>query len=314
MNASASGQAAMTDGVDRAARIAALRYDYAAREKETVSSCNLCGSSHQVEVARLDRYGYPTTLRICGRCGLGFISPRLTEREYAHFYGSVYRPLVSAYHGRTIDATTLQVEQREYGRGIVEFLRHSLSAAPSSVIDIGGSTGVVAGTISDAFGSRATVLDPAPDELAVAEAAGIETIAGFAEEYDPGTRTWDLALLCQTIDHLLDVSLTLASIRRMMAPGGHAYIDIVDLNFMLRRCGEIEGVVKVDHPYYLTRDTARAYFDKAGLNVATERLSEDGHWGFLLRSGESSDPNWLALGSAADRLLRDIWLRRASTG
>ena len=49
------------------------------------------------------------------------------------------------------------------------------------------------------------MLDPAPDELEVAAAAGMETIAGFAEDFDPGERRWDLVLLCQTIDHLLDV-------------------------------------------------------------------------------------------------------------
>ena len=82
---------------------------------------------------------------MCTRCGLGYLSPRLTAGEYGAFYESVYRPLVSAYHGRRIDAETVQVEQRDYGAELVEFLRETLPAAPASVLDVGGSTGIVAG-------------------------------------------------------------------------------------------------------------------------------------------------------------------------
>ena len=196
----------------RVERIAEVGYDYAARETEPVEACNLCGSTDLAELARRDRYGYPASLWMCRRCGLGFLSPRLTAAEYGAFYEDVYRPLVSAFHGRRIDAETVQDDQRAYAAELVEFLRANLPAAPASVLDVGGSTGIVAGAVRDAFGAEATVLDPAPDELAVAAAAGMETIAGFAEDFDPGGRRWDLVLLCQTIDHLLDVS-------------GHARVD-----------------------------------------------------------------------------------------
>lgn len=297
---------------ERAQRIGELGYDVAAREREAVTLCNLCGSTHHVEVSRVDRYGYPQPLRVCARCGLGFLSPRLTAAEYADFYERVYRPLVSAYHGRLIDAETVQDEQREYAVEVVEFLRESLPSPPATVLDVGGSTGIVAGAVRDAFGSAATVLDPAPDELAVAEAAGMETIAGFAEDVDYGGRTFDLVLLCQTIDHLLDVGATLAAIRRALAPGGHAFVDVLDVGFMTRRRGSIEGAVKVDHPYYLTRATALAYFRQAGLEPAAERMSHDGHWGFLLAPVEPAEPDWDELDAARAAFLDEAWRLRAT--
>lgn len=298
-------------GAERASRIAALDYDYAAREKRDVASCNLCGSRVHVRASREDRYGYPAVLRLCRRCGLGFLSPRLTEEEYGGFYRGVYRPLVSAFHGRLIDAKTVQQEQRTYGAELVSFLQDSMHRAPSSLLDVGGSTGVVASVVSRAFGCPATVLDPAPDELAVAEAEGMETIAGFAERYDPSGRTWDLVLLCQTIDHLLDVAATLRVVAAMVNAGGHAFIDILDLEFALRRAGRIEGAVKIDHPFYLTAATARGFFALAGLDVMAERMSGDGHWGFLLGKGEPREPAWAELHVTADRLLREIWKLRA---
>jgi len=186
----------VTASDERAVRIASVGFDYAAREHEPVALCNLCGSSEHVELAHRDRYGYPASLLACVRCGLGFLSPRLTVAEYAAFYGHVYRPLVSAYHGRRIDAETVQVDQRLYAAELVGFLRKALRAPPASVLDVGGSTGVVAAAVRDAFGAEATVLDPASDELEVARAAGLETVAGFGEDFDPGAQRWELVLLC----------------------------------------------------------------------------------------------------------------------
>ncbi len=307
-----------TDGSDsengstRSARIAALGYDYEAQPKERVAACNLCGpEGRPVEVSRRDRYGYPATLVVCGRCGLGYLSPRLGPAGYERFYASVYRPLVSAYHGRVIDAETVQGDQRAYGAELAAFLAPQLQPAPATILDVGGSTGVVAAELATALGGRATVLDPAPDELAVARAAGLETVAGFAEDFDPGGRRWDLVALCQTIDHLLDVRATLVAMRRMTAPGGRAFVDILDVGFVLGRAGAIEGAVKIDHPFYLTRPTAVALFDVAGFAVVGERWSPDGHRGFVLAPGPVAEPDWPGLQARAGELLAEIWARRA---
>jgi hypothetical protein len=289
----------------RQRRIESVAYDYAAATKEPVPECNLCGSSDTIELARRDRYGFAAGLRLCARCGLGFLSPRLTRNAYARFYESFYRPIVSAYHGRTIDSNTVQVEQRTYAAELLGYVRPLLDPAPRSIIDVGGSTGVVGGSLGEAFSAKVTVLDPAPEELAVAESNGMETIRGFVEDFEPRGRTWDLVLLCQTVDHLLDVHAALAAIAAMIAPGGRAFVDALDVALAVRRCGSIEGAVKVDHPYYLTRDTARAYFDKVGLTVESERLSDDGHWGFVLSAGKARGPDWTGLARARDRLLEE---------
>lgn len=292
-------------------RVAAVGYDYAARPKETVEACNLCGCTVHVETAHRDRYGFPAILNICSRCGLGFLSPRLTAEEYADFYAGTYRALVTAYHGYEIDPESRQAEQRGYAVGVVDFLERGLPARPRTLMDIGGSTGAVALEASDRLGSTATVLDPAADELAIAEDSGLETVPGFAEDYDPQGRTWDLVLLCQTIDHLLDVRATLEAMRTMTADGGHLYVDIVDPLFSMRRKGHIEDAVKIDHPYYLVRETARAYFDVCGMEVIGERMVDHSELGFLLRPAEPRDPDWTALTARADRMLEEIWTRRA---
>jgi SAM-dependent methyltransferase len=296
----------------RATRIAALGFDPTTLATERVAACNLCGSERHVEVARRDRYGYPTRSVVCSRCGLGFLSPRPSADAYGRFYESVYRPLVSAYHGRRIDAQTVQEEQRGYAADLVGFLSLTLPTAPRTVLDVGGSTGVVAEAMRAAFGAAATVLDPAPDELAVAAAAGMETIAGFVETVDLGGRRFDLVLVCQTIDHLLDPAATLAAVRSWLSPNGCAFVDVVDVRCVSLRHGSIEEAIKVDHPYYLTRETAIAYFDRAGLEVLAETLSDNGHWGFVLAPSAPREPDWKALRLTADEYLRELVKLRAT--
>lgn len=303
----------METRTERKRRIAALSWDYRAAAKEPVRECNLCESTVQVEVSRVDRYGYPARFLLCRECGLGYLSPRLTASAYADFYGSVYRPLVSAYHGRRIDAETVQEDQIGYARELADFIAPLVPSPPRTVLDVGGSTGVVARAFVDAFGSEATVLDPSADELAVAEAQGMDTVQGFAEEYQPGERAWDLVLLCQTIDHLLDIRATLAALRRMTAAGGHAFVDVLDFGFMLHKTRSAERAVKVDHPFYLTRTTAGAFFAAAGYAIAAERLSDDGHWGFLLRSAEPVALERPGLAKHAEDLLASVWSLRAAS-
>jgi SAM-dependent methyltransferase len=288
-------------------RITALGYDYGAQTKVRPPACNLCGArGHALEVAARDRYGYPATFVVCRCCGLGYLCPRLSATQYAHFYSEIYRPLVSAYHDRRIDAETLQHEQRGYAVDLGAFLLPLLPSSPRTILDVGGSTGVVARVLAAHLNAHATVLDPSPDELAVARAAGMETVAGLVEDFNPGERRWDLVLLCQTIDHLLDVRGTLAALRHMTAAGGHAFVDIVDLDVLLRRTGCIERVIKIDHPYYLTRSTAVAFFALAGFTIVAERLSDDGHRGFVLVPGPCAEPDWPALKVTAARFLCSV--------
>jgi SAM-dependent methyltransferase len=297
---------------DRSARIAGVGYDPAAEAREPVGHCNLCGSTRLVEVSRQDRYGYAQPLSVCTACGLGFLNPRPTAERYAAFYRDTYRPLVSAYHGRLIDAETVQAEQRDYAAELVAWLGTALPSRPTTVLDVGGSTGVVAAAFVEGFGAHATVLDPAPDELAVARAAGMEVIEGFAEDHRPEQGRFDLILLCQTIDHLLDVRATLDALRGAVADGGHFVVDVLDARFVLERRGAIEGVAKVDHPFYLTRTTGRAFLEVSGFEVVAERLSADGHHAFLARPGEPVAPDARALAAHAEALVEAIWLKRAA--
>jgi 2-polyprenyl-3-methyl-5-hydroxy-6-metoxy-1,4-benzoquinol methylase len=260
----------------RRARIAALGYDYAAQPREVVEQCNLCGGSSFVVLTHADRYEYPATAQACAACGLVFLNPRMTAQAYGRFYDGIYRPLVSAFHGRLIDAQTIQAEQREYAVDRAAFVRPFVEGRGyRTLLDIGGSTGIVAHHFAGEFGLAGTLIDPAPLEVAQASRLGLETITGLVEEHDFGTRRYDVVLICQTVDHLLDVAGTLRRVRELLSPGGLLMIDIVDFRAAYLRNWSIEAAVKIDHPYYLTESTMTAYLTAAGFAVLRSDYAAD---------------------------------------
>ena len=268
----------MTSTPDRSrdARIAALGYDYAKQPLQVRSACHLCGGERFVTVTHRDRYGYPAPADGCLRCGLVFLNPVMTAAAYAEFYGDVYRPLVSAYHGRLINAETIQGEQREYAMVRAELLApHLEDRGAKTLLDVGGSTGVVAHHLKERFGLNATVIDPAPLEIEVARKLGLRTLTRFVEECDPGEQQYDLITLCQTVDHLLDVSLSLRKIRSLLGKGGLFFVDIVDFRAAYRRNGSVQEAIKIDHPFYLTEETALAFLRRSGFDVLAVDYAAD---------------------------------------
>jgi SAM-dependent methyltransferase len=285
---------------DRAARLSALKYDYAVQDKQFIDTCNLCGSSRWTVIVRKDRYGYPAEATACSHCGLTVLYPRMSAHGYQAFYEGVYRPLVSAYHGRLIDARTIQAEQRVYAADLAAFVAPYLQPLQGrTMLDIGGSTGVVAAHFARTFRLKASLIDPAPAEIAEAAAAGVETIRGFVEDWNPAGRRFALVGMFQTIDHLLDVRATLDKIRGLIEDDGYFIVDIVDFRAAYLRNWSVEAAVKIDHPFSLMQETVEAYLARAGFEPLRKCFSADHlHISYVCRPADAQpdarpDPEWV---------------------
>jgi SAM-dependent methyltransferase len=226
---------------------------------------------------------------------------------YARFYNAVYRPLVSAYHGRTIDARTIQDEQREYATAMEPFIERYLTGRQAvTLLDVGGSTGVVAGHLAQRFSLKATVLDPAADEIAEAHLRGLETITSLVEDWDPGPRRFDLVGMFQTIDHLQDIRATLDKIRAVIDENGTFVVDIVDFRAVYLRNWSVDEAVKIDHPFSLTEETAEAFLARAGFGPVGKMYAADGyHVAYACRPC-APNPRALPSPAAVTRFLREV--------
>jgi SAM-dependent methyltransferase len=292
---------------DRKQRIDALGFDFAAQPRERLDACNLCGSRRFVTLTHRDRYHYPATASACVRCGLVFLNPRMTAAAYGRFYDGIYRPLVSAFHGRLIDAQTIQDEQRAYAEDRAGMIRPFLRGAGlRSMLDIGGSTGVVAGHFAQEFNLTGTLIDPAPLEVEQARAFGLETITGLVEEHEFGSTRFDVVIICQTVDHLLDVDGTLRRVRELLTERGYLFIDIVDFRAAYLRNWSVEDATKIDHPYYLTQNTMEAYLRRAGFGIeAIDYAADHLHVSYLCQLAAPS-PDALPDPAAVRDLFREI--------
>lgn len=259
-----------------------------AEETRTIESCNVCAGRRFVVLSHRDRYGFEMQAHGCRDCGLVFLNPVMTAAAYGRFYEGTYRPLVSAYHGRQIDAASIQPEQRVYADALGRLLAPFVDPdAHRLVLDVGGSTGIVAHALATRFGLRGTVLDPSSLELREAQRLGLDVVPGFVEDFDPGDRRYDVVVMCQTIDHLLDLTGTLRAIRAVMRPGGLFFADIVDLRAAYLRNWSFEAAVKVDHPYYLTEHTMEHLLARTGFEVLRSSYADDHlHVGYVCRPGE----------------------------
>jgi SAM-dependent methyltransferase len=236
-----------------------------------------------------------------------FLNPRMTAEAYGRFYDGIYRPLVSAFHGRLIDARTIQTEQRDYAIERAEFIRPFVArASRKTMLDIGGSTGVVAAHFAKKFGLEGTLIDPAPLEVEQAQRLGLDTITGLVEQHDFGKQRFDVVIICQTVDHLLDVAGTLARVRQLLSANGLLFIDIVDFRAAYLRNWSVEDAVKIDHPYYLTEPTICAYLKSAGFDVLRSDYAADHlHVSYVCRPG-AADRDLMPTASSVDELLREV--------
>lgn len=241
-------------------------------------------------MAQQDRYGIPLRAGICLDSGLIFLVDRLSEEGYAVFYQRFYRPLVSAFIDQTVEPKSIYQQGLRYGQAVYHSIAPWMPTSSSSVptlLDVGGSTGHVAQIFAEKGGFAATVLDPAPDELQVAADHGLDVAEGFLEHYDAGGQQFDLVLLCQTIDHLLDLPSALKRIYDLVKPGGLFFVDIVDFDEICFQNASVEAALHLDHCYYLTQETARWLFMSLGWEIVQLDVTiRNRHIGFLLRRSE----------------------------
>jgi hypothetical protein len=153
------------------ARIVELGFDPATVPYEWISCCDLCGWKVFRTISHVDRYRFAGIYQMCEGCGLIFQNPHPTAEGYTEFDAKWYRPLVSALQGRAEDQRKLQADQRSYAEKLIRFLTpHIEPDRIELAIDLGGSMGIVAKAVQDAFGGRCLVVDLSPDELAEAQA------------------------------------------------------------------------------------------------------------------------------------------------
>lgn len=250
-------------------------FDYESLAVEYITCCNLCGWQSWDIIALEDRYGLPVRSLMCMYCGLIQTSPRMSAESYAEFYGSgTYRGIASAFFDEPIDAK-IPKSQVDYANTLIQTFGGQLEERRGGMmLDIGGSMGGISAPLAETYGLRTTLLEPSIGESDQVP-DGISVESGMIETWDACGRTFDVVLLIQTIDHLMDAAGTLAKIRTLLSPGGLFIVDVVDVRGIAYGNGCVISALKIDHCYGLTQHTAKAYLQRAGLMPIQTYGSDD---------------------------------------
>lgn len=250
-------------------------FDWGTCPKEPAGPCDLCGREGNRSHSERDRYGYEVRVVRCRGCGLVYFDPRMTAAAARVFYGGPYRRLVSAWRGYEVTPDSMREEQERYAAALLPILEPHLTPSHYLLLDVGGSTGVVAHAMAKRFILDAVVLDPCPTELAVAEKRyGLVTKLGTLDDAEFEVQAFDVVTVCQSLDHVLRPAWVLRRCRELLGPGGVFFADVVDYG--------TTRTLKLDHPFNFTPQTAKEYLRRAGYQVLSETRFWDGnHVGYV---------------------------------
>jgi len=249
---------------------------------EPVESCPVCGNRYVSRIAHRDRYAIEASFSLCLRCGFIYLNPRPSQEAYTEFYEREYRKLVEEYRG----PKDLERNQWHYGFALAKFLADQNILA-ESVLDIGGSTGIIASHVAgNKKGCKVTVVDPCAEELKQAQSKGFRVLTSTAEEVRIKGIPHELILMCRTIDHIREPKRVLQDIVSEMSKSDVLYLDHCDWLFVARREG-FTNSLHVDHPSNFTRESINRLFEQVGLVPFAEyRPPKSTCYGYLLKRGE----------------------------
>ena len=118
----------------------------------------------------------------------------------------------------------------------LDYIEARAGLAGSRVVDVGCGGGLLAEGMARR-GARVLGIDLAPEALAVARLHALE--AGVAVEYrevavetlaDSATGQFDLVTCLEMLEHVPDPAAIVASIARLVRPGGHAVFSTINRN------------------------------------------------------------------------------------
>ncbi len=226
--------------------------------------CNLCGADDTEVLLRYEFYDTPSETVICRRCGLMYLNPRWTEQSYQKFYEADYRTLAGEEDDIPFE---MMLRQRVHGAEIHQFCAPYIRG--KRVLDIGCAAGGVLSAFALAGDYKVCGVEPSQRHVEfVRSQLGYEVHEGLFGEMPLPRESFDLVILTQTLNHMLDPRGAMAAIRDLLTPGGMFFVEVQNFPEHAKRA---RIPVQVDHTYYFCAETLECMARRLGLEpVRTE--------------------------------------------
>lgn len=241
-------------------------FDYEAAVYEDIP-CNFCGEKFNFDViAEIDRTGLNTRTCLCQKCGLIFISPRMTKDFYDLYYRQEYRGQMQRVHKGVgqLDLAGQFAAGEKFGYGVAEVVAPYLK--DGLTIDIGsGVGGVLMGLKKFKNSLEIMGIEPSTAESEYANQQGIKTYTTLFENFHEDLPPMANILSTRNLNHLLDPKAFLIWAYNQLAPDGRLILVVQNFRLSAKRLGRI--VPQIDHVYMFLPETLCAFVEAAGFEI-----------------------------------------------
>jgi 2-polyprenyl-3-methyl-5-hydroxy-6-metoxy-1,4-benzoquinol methylase len=254
------------------------------RPRETIIPCPVCGANddrtlHERVHVGPDAFGAEMTTDVyssygriarCRRCGMAYRSPRETDADVLSAYAGLEdEDYLSERECRGMNALlSLKVIKRHATRG--------------RLLEIGSSVGFFLNAARlefDCYG-----VEPSSWAAQIArERFGLEVHTGPFETYEAPPASFDVVVMIDVLEHVLDPRALLARAASLLCPGGVCYLvtpDISSLSARLLR--RYWWGLRPAHLTYFAPPTLTRLLDESGLEVrelrSFGRIFTYGYW------------------------------------
>lgn len=282
-------------------------------KEETQESvpCPICNADENIPENKkhndlvVATHGYPNVKFqnvICKNCGLTRINPRMTKKGYDRFYKEAFFEYLDPYNRPAYVEEFENTPNEKYWTNsrakIMPYIYGFLKREGGKVLDIGAGYGTILFHLKRDKKMDCLGIDPDPESVKIArDKFGIEVQDETVESYFKKTKNdntkFDLIIMEQTFEHLLDPLWTLKEIKKRLAADGFVYIGVPNGHrfgapfslwfqlahtynytpYALKRLAELAGLRVFDlrGPYLHPLEVLLCHADNAGANYPVER-------------------------------------------
>lgn len=234
-------------------------------------ACPMCKGSNTTLHARARDIEYFTMdrefdIRTCPACDVLFVDPMLSDR-----LGEIYPPNYYSFQDSKKGLVTKIKEALD--QRAMKTLTEDIEASSLGVLDIGGGTGWLIDQVkrADPRVAKTAIVDIDPGAKSAAEAKGHDFFLGRFEEYEPTDGRFDLILMLNLIEHVVDPAAVLVKAASLLRPGGRIWLktpNFDSLDARLFRHRSWAGYHTPRHFVIFNRKSFERTARSSGLSVA----------------------------------------------
>jgi 2-polyprenyl-3-methyl-5-hydroxy-6-metoxy-1,4-benzoquinol methylase len=187
-------------------------------------ACPMCNGSQTTLHARARDIEYFTMdrefdIRACPACDVLFVDPMLSDR-----LGEIYPANYYSFKDSKKSLVTRIKESLD--QRALNALTRDIPGDKLAVLDIGGGTGFLLDQVrrADPRVTETAIVDIDDGAKTAAEAKGHDFYLSRFEEYDPAGRKFDLILMLNLIEHVVDPAAVLSKAASLLSPGGRIWV------------------------------------------------------------------------------------------